>query len=59
MCYDSLEQYKENCINNELSWGVGLYADKKCKNTLKLNYQFLQANNIQKEDIPELCKRFC
>jgi len=57
-CYNSLEEYNQNCIKNELNWGVGLYADKKCKNKLKLNYQFLQANNIKKEDIPLLCKDF-
>lgn len=57
-CYKSLEEYKENCIKNELYWGVGLYADKQPKNKLKLNYQFLQANNIQKNDIELLCKDF-
>ena len=58
MCYESLDEYKQNCIDNKLSWGVGLYSDKNLKNTLKLNYQFLQANNIKKEDIPELCEDF-
>lgn len=57
-CYNSLEEYKENCIKNDLQWGVGLYPNKKLKNTLKLNYQFLQANNIKKEDIPKLCQDF-
>ena len=56
--YISLESYQENCIKNNLKWGVSLYTDKQLNNTLKMNYQFLQALDIKKEDIPELCSLF-
>ncbi len=56
--YYSLESYIENCEKNNLKWGVSLYTDKELKNILKMNYQFLQALNIKKDDIPELCNDF-
>lgn len=56
--YSSLEEYTENCKNNDLKWGVSLYTDKEIKNTLKMNYQFLQVNNIAESDIPKLCEEF-
>lgn len=54
----SLEQYKKNCIDNELMWGVSLYVDKELTNTLRMNYQFLQVTDISKENIPKLCDNF-
>lgn len=56
--FSSLEEYQENCIKNKLYWGVSLYTDKELKNTLMYNYQFLQAMDIKKEDIPKLCGDF-
>ncbi|CAG7839933.1 hypothetical protein CLOHAE12215_01349 [Clostridium haemolyticum] len=56
--YPSLEVYKENCKKHNLKWGVSLYTDKELKHNLKMNYQFLQVNNIQKQDIPKLCEEF-
>lgn len=56
--YDSLDEYKENCEKHKLMWGVSLCTDKEMKNTLKMNYQFLQVNNIKKEDVPKLCADF-
>lgn len=55
-CFPDLEEYKRNCIENELHWGVSLWNDKEPKNLLKLNYQFLGAMNVDERDIPELCK---
>jgi hypothetical protein len=54
----SLEQYKQNCIDNELMWGVSLYVDKELTNVLRMNYQFLQVTDIPKDKIPELCDSF-
>jgi len=54
----SLEQYKQNCIKNDLEWGVSLYVDKELSNILRMNYQFLQVTDICKEDIPKLCDSF-
>jgi len=56
--YTSVESYKENCIKNNLKWGVSLYTDKQLNNTLKMNYQFLQALDVKLEDIPQLCSLF-
>ena len=54
-CFPDLEEYKANCVKNELHWGVSLWNDKEPKNLLKLNYQFLGAMSIKQEDIPRLC----
>lgn len=56
--YENLEIYKKNCIKNNLKWGVSLYTDKELKHNLKYNYQFLQALDIKKNDIPKLCEHF-
>lgn len=54
----SLEQYKQNCIDNELLWGVSLYVDKELTNVLRMNYQFLQVTDIPNDKIPKLCESF-
>lgn len=56
--FKSLNDYIESCRKNGLMWGVSLYTEEKIKHTLKMNYQFLGAMDIQKEDIPELCEDF-
>lgn len=56
-CYDSFEQYNENCHNNKLQWGVSQYAPKNTKDILTLNYQSLQTLKLSNEDISELCKQ--
>lgn len=56
--YNSIEEYTLNCKKNNLKWGVSLYVDKELQTTLRMNYQFLQATNIQKDRIEELCEKF-
>jgi len=56
--FSDLDTYKKNCEKNELFWGVSLYTDKKLKDVLKMNYQFLQVLDIKQKDIPELCSEF-
>jgi len=56
--FDSIEQYKENCEENHLYWGISLYTPKKDKDILRLNYQFLQTLNLNKQDIETVCKKF-
>lgn len=56
--YTSLESYIYNCEKNNLKWGVSLYTDQQLNNTLKMNYQFLQALDIKQEDVPQLCSLF-
>jgi len=56
--YCNQQQYEDNCKKHNLKWGVSLYTDKQLKDNIKMNYQFLQVQNIKKEDIPILCKQF-
>ncbi len=56
--FPSIEVYKENCIKNNLRWGVSLHSPKKDKDILKMNYQFLQTLNLNNEDIEKICEKF-
>ena len=56
--YTSIEQYLENCYKNNLKWGVALYSPKEAKHMIKLNYQFIQTLNLNKNGIEELCSQF-
>ncbi|WEG18520.1 hypothetical protein PQ478_08560 [Alkalihalophilus pseudofirmus] len=56
--FASIEEYKGNCEKNNLKWGVTLHSPKKDKDILKMNYQFLQTLNLNKEDIEQICKKF-
>lgn len=56
--WDSVEIYQENCIKNNLKWGVSLHSPKKDKDILKMNYQFLQTLNLNKKDIEKVCEKF-
>lgn len=56
--YCSQQQYEDNCKKHNLKWGVSLYTDKQLKDNIKMNYQFLQVQNIKKKDIPKLCEQF-
>ncbi|MHC8426751.1 RNA dependent RNA polymerase [Bacillus velezensis] len=56
--FPSIEVYKENCIKNNLRWGISLHSPKKDKDILKMNYQFLQTLNLNNEDIENICEKF-
>ena len=56
--FPSLEAYQENCNKNDLKWGVSLYSPKKDKDILKMNYQFIQSLDLDKEDIEKVCSKF-
>ncbi len=56
--YSSLESYIENCARNELDWRVSLVTPKEAKRMLKLNYQFIQTLNVDKQDIEKLAEQF-
>lgn len=55
-CYDSYEEYEENCIKHKLSWGISRYTPKEDKNCLYLNYQSIQTLKLEDEDVVNLCK---
>lgn len=56
--FDNVNQYIENCHENKLDWGIALYTPKKAKNILKLNYQFIQTLNLDKDDVEKLASQF-
>lgn len=56
--FPSIEAYQENCIKNNILWGVSLHSPKKDKDILKMNYQFLQTLDLNKKDIEVLCEKF-
>lgn len=56
--FASIESYVDNCHKNKLSWGVAQYSPRENKETLTLNYQFIQTLNLNRHDIEELCEPF-
>ena len=56
--FDSIDTYIENCHKNKLDWRVALVSPKEAKRILKLNYQFIQTLNLNKEDIEKLAEQF-
>lgn len=56
--FDSMNTYIKNCHKNNLSWRVALVTPKEAKKMLKLNYQFIQTLNLNKEDIEKLAEQF-
>ncbi len=56
--FDSVDTYIENCHKNKLDWRVALVSPKEAKRILKLNYQFIQTLNLNKEDIEKLAEQF-
>ena len=56
--FDSIDTYVDNCHKNKLDWRVALVSPKEAKRMLKLNYQFIQTLNLNKEDVEELAKQF-
>jgi hypothetical protein len=56
--FDSIEAYQENCKKNNIKWGVSLHSPKKDKDILKMNYQFLQTLNLNKQDVEKVSEKF-
>lgn len=56
--FDSVDTYIENCHKNKLDWRVALVSPKEAKRMLKLNYQFIQTLDLNKEDIEKLAEQF-
>jgi hypothetical protein len=56
--FNSINEYIENCHKNKLYWGVSQYTPKSPKDVLRLNYQFIQALNINKDNIDKLASLF-
>lgn len=56
--YSSQSSYTASCIKNGLYWGVTQFSPKTLKNTLTLNYQFIQTLNLNQSRIESLCSYF-
>lgn len=54
--FESLSDYKNKSIKNNLEWSVSRVAPKVEKKYTFLNYQFLQNLNLDDESIKRLCK---
>lgn len=55
-CYNSWEEYYENCIENKYTLRVAKTAPDKLDDVRQLNYQFIQSLDLSDEDIQELIK---
>lgn len=55
--FSSCQQYVANCRQNGLIWGVSRYTPKEDNKFVFSNYQFLQAQDLQKDDIESLCDK--
>lgn len=56
--WKSVDEYIENCKKNGLEWGVSLVNPKEDKDILRMNYQFLQTLNLNKDSIKRISKKF-
>lgn len=56
--YENINVYIGSCHKNNLNWGIPQYAPKQAKDILKMNYQFIQTLNLNKQDIKNLCEQF-
>jgi hypothetical protein len=56
--YPNIDTYIDNCHKNKLYWGVSQYTPKQAKHILKLNYQFIQTLNLNKDNVEKLAQQF-
>lgn len=54
--YESTQQYYENCVKNELGWGISRTSPKEDKTHAMSSYQFLQVLSLTDADIVKLCE---
>jgi len=54
--FSSIDSYKSNLKKNNLEWSVSRVAPRNEKKYTFLNYQFLQALNLDDKSIERLCK---
>lgn len=55
--YDSWEHYSKCCEKNDIFWGISRASTDKDKDIATLNYQYIQAVNLDKANIESLCKK--
>lgn len=57
MLLNSCSEYIDNCRKNGLIWGVSRYTPKEENKFVFSNYQFLQAQDLDKSKIESLCDK--
>jgi len=55
-CYDSWEDYKQNCDENHYEFSVTKLCPDELENVRNTNYQFLQSYKFTDSEIQELCQ---
>jgi hypothetical protein len=55
--FKNTQEYVKNCKLNKIGWGITRYAPKQEKNHTTLNYQFIQALNLDENSIVSLCSK--
>jgi len=55
--YDSLSEYQKNCEKNEFHFGVVRVAPEQDATSVTTNYQFLQALDLDDQQISALCEK--
>jgi len=55
-CYDSWENYYENCQKNGYEFSITKVCPEELENVRNTNYQFLQSYSFTDEEIQELCQ---
>lgn len=57
-CYKSVDDYIDNYHKNKLYWGISQHTPKEPKDTLTLNYQFIQTLDLNQSSVEKLCEMF-
>lgn len=55
--YNSCEDYRMKCIKNRNFWGISRYSPREDNKFSFSNYQFLQALELNKEQIKGICNK--
>jgi len=55
--YGSLKEYNDNCKTNDFHFGIVRVTPKEDNTSVFTNYQFLQALNLDEEQIKSLCRK--
>jgi hypothetical protein len=54
--YGSTQEYYDNCVRNELGWGISRTSPKADKTYAMSSYQFLQVLDLIDNDVARLCE---
>ena len=55
-CYDSWEDYYENCQKNHYQFSTPKITPEELENNRDMNYQFLQSYDFTDDDIRDICQ---